>query len=132
MAAAERPEFIGQGPSGDWRRWAVGSSYVGREHLVATASPRRLANYAKVVNGPAWYSRTRVRPLGWATINGWRMRAVYVPPATNDGSAFMHHVVLIWSVGHHTYGVGFHNLLGIRHTLRLDEELARYVTLVGP
>jgi hypothetical protein len=99
---------------------------------VATASPRRLANYAKVVNGPAWYPRARVRPLAWVTINGWRMRAVYVPPATNDGSAFMHHVVLIWSVGQHTYGFGFHNLLGIRHTLRLDEELARYVTLVGP
>jgi hypothetical protein len=132
MAAAERPQFIGQGPSGPWRRWAVGSSYVGPEHLVATASPRRLANYAKVVNGPAWYSRARVRPLAWTTINGWRMRAVYVPPATNDGSAFMHHVVLIWSVGHHTYGFGFHNLRGVRHTLRLDEELARHITLVDP
>lgn len=132
MAAAERPQFIGQGPSGPWQRWAVGSSYVGPEHLVATASPRRLANYARVVNGPAWYPRARVRPLAWTTINGWRMRAVYVPQATNDGSAFMHHVVLIWSVGHHTYGVGFHNLRGIRHTLRLDEELARHITLVSP
>lgn len=131
MAAAERPAFIGRGPSGQWRRWAVGSSYVGPEHLVATASPRQLANYAKVVNGPAWYPRARVRPMAWVTINGWRMRAVYVPPATNDGSAFMHHVVLIWSVGEHTYGFGFHNLHGIRRTLRLDEELARYVTLVG-
>ena len=124
--------FIGQGPPGPWRRWAVGSTSVGAEHLVATASPRPLGNYAKVVNGPAWYPRARVRPIAWATINGWRMRAVYVPPATNDGSAFAHHVVLIWTVGHHTYGLGFHNLRGVRHTLRVDEELARYITLVGP
>ena len=36
------------------------------------------------------------------------------------------------TVGHHTYGLGFHNLRGARHTLRVDEELARYITLVGP
>lgn len=132
MAAAERPNFIGQGPSGPWRRWAVGSSYVGPEHLVATASPRPLANYAKVVNGPAWYPKARVRPLAWVRIHGWRMRAVYVPPDTNDGSAFAHHVVLIWTVGQHTYGIGFHNLHGLHETLRLDEELTRHVELVGP
>jgi hypothetical protein len=33
--------------------------------------------------------------LGWATINGWHMRIVFVPPAANDGSAFAHHVVFI-------------------------------------
>jgi len=60
------------------------------------------------------------------------MRAVYVPPATNDGSAFAHHVVLIWTVGHHTYGFGFHNLHGRRETLLLDEELARHLILVRP
>jgi hypothetical protein len=43
------------------------------------------------------------------TIKGWRMRAVFVPEETNGGSAFMHHVVLIWTVGQHTYGVGFHD-----------------------
>ncbi len=132
MTQFARVAFIGQGPSGPWRRWAVGSTNVGPEHLVATASPRPLANYAKVVNGPAWYPQAHVRPVAWTTINGWRMRAVYVPPATNDGSAFAHHVVLIWTVGHHTYGVGFHDLRGIRYTLRLDEELAKHLTLVGP
>jgi hypothetical protein len=60
------------------------------------------------------------------------MRAVYAPPATNDGSAFIHHVVLIWTVGQHTYGVGLHDLYGQRETLLLDEELARHLTLVGP
>jgi hypothetical protein len=124
--------FIGQGPPGPWRRWAVGSTSVGPEHLVATTSPRRLANYAKVVNGPVWYPRARVQPIAWVTIKGWRMRAVYVSPATNDGSAFAHHVVLIWTVGHHTYGFGFHTLHGRRETLLLDEELARHLILVQP
>ena len=36
-----------------WRGWVVGTSNVGGEHLVITASPGPLANYAKVVNGPA-------------------------------------------------------------------------------
>lgn len=132
MARPEALQFIGQGDRGQWRRWAVGSSYVGSEHLVTTASPRPLPNYAKVVNGPAWYPNQRVRPIAWVTINGWRMRAVYVPPATNDGSAFAHHVVLIWTVGQHTYGVGFHNLRGIPYTFRLDEKLAEHLMLVGP
>jgi hypothetical protein len=105
---------------------------VGAEHLVTTASPRPLRNYAKVVNGPAWYPKARVRPLAWVTIHGWRMRAVYVPPDTNDGSAFAHHVVLIWTVGQHTYAIGFHNLHGIAETLRLNEELAGHLTLAGP
>src|SRR5205823_6358970 len=74
--------FIGQGPPGPWRRWAVGSTSVGPEHFVATASPCLLANYAKVVNGPVWYRRVCVQPIAWVTIKGWWMRAIYVPPAT--------------------------------------------------
>jgi hypothetical protein len=115
-----------------WRGWVVGTSNVGSEHLVITASPRPLTNYAKLVNGPVWYPQERVRPLGWVDINGWRMRSVYVPPATNDGSAFMHHVVLVWSEDGHTYGFGFHNTRGIRRALLLDEELARHIKLVRP
>lgn len=60
------------------------------------------------------------------------MNAVYVPPATNDGSMFMHHVVLVWSQAAHTYGVGFHNIRGIRSTLLLDEQLARHIKLIRP
>jgi hypothetical protein len=115
-----------------WRGWVVGTSNVGAEHLVITASPRPLTNYAKLVNGPAWYPRARIRPLGWVEINGRRMRSLYVSPATNDGSAFMYHVVLVWSEGGHTYGFGFHNTRGIRRALLLDEELARHIKLVGP
>jgi hypothetical protein len=115
-----------------WRGWVVGTSNVGAQHLAITASPRLLQNYAKLVNGPAWYSRARVRSLGSVEVNGKRLHALYVPPATNDGSMFMHHVVLVWSVNGHTYGFGFHNTRGIRRTLLLDEHLAAHFRLVGP
>lgn len=115
-----------------WRGWVVGTSGVGAQHLAITASPRRLTNYAKLVNGPAWYPRARVRALGSVEVNGKRMHAIYVPPETNDGSMFMHHVVLVWSVKGHTYGFGFHNIRGIRPTLLLDEQLAGHIKLVRP
>ena len=121
------------GPSGkSWRGWVVGTSNVGAQHLAITASPGPLKNYAKLVNGPAWYPRARVRLLGSVEISGRHMRAVYVPPATNDGSMFMHHVVLAWSEGGHTYGFGFHNTRGIHRALVLDEQLARHIKLVRP
>lgn len=120
------------GGSDLWRGWVVGSSTTADQHLVLVASPKPLSNDAKVVNGPAWYPSARVRLVARMRINGWRMHAVYVPPATNDGSAFARHVVLIWTVGQHTYGIGFHNTATIGQTLRLDEQLARYVRLIGP
>lgn len=121
------------GPAGKpWRGWVVGTSNVGAQHLAITASPRLLGNYAKLVNGPAWYPRARVRSLGPVEVNGGRMQAIYVPPATNDGSMFMHHVVLVWSVKGHTYGFGFHNTRGIRRALLLDEQLAPHFQLVRP
>jgi hypothetical protein len=115
-----------------WRGWVIGTSNAGPEHLVLTASPNVLTSYAKLVNGPAWYPLARVRPLGWVDINGRRMRSIFVPPATNDGSAFMDHVVLAWSEGGHMYAFGYHNTRGIRRALVLDEELARHIKLVGP
>ena len=115
-----------------WRGWVVGSSISGAEHLVITASPKPLRKYAKVVNGPAWYPAARVQPLAWAMINGWHVRVVFVAPATNEGSAFAHHVVLIWTVGRHTYAVGFHDTEGIHRTLLMDKELATHIKLVGP
>jgi hypothetical protein len=128
--------IIGPGGVGgcakSWRGWVVGSGTTPEEHLVIVASPHPLRNDAKVVNGPAWYPRARVRPLSWVTINGWRMRVVFVPPETNDGSAFAHHVVLIWTVGQHTYAVGFHDFKGPRPTLLLDKTVAIHISLVGP
>jgi hypothetical protein len=129
-------DVIGPGGVGScahsWRGWVVGSGMTPDEHLVLVGSPIPLRNYAKVVNGPAWYPRARVRPLAWVTIKGRRMRAVLVPPAWNDGSAFAHHVVLVWTVGAHTYAVGFHDVRGIPETLRQDEELAKGIELVAP
>jgi hypothetical protein len=60
------------------------------------------------------------------------MRAVYVPVKTNAGSAFMRHVVLIWTVRGHSYGIGFHNVHGLGATLDLDTALGRGVRLVAP
>ncbi len=130
-----RLHIIGPGGIGgcakSWRRWVVGSSTTPTEHLVITASPKPLRNDAKLVNGPAWYPQARVAPFAWMAINGWRIRAVFVPQSTNDGSAFAHHVVLIWTVGSHTYGVGFHDVSSVAETLKLDEELVRAIKLVG-
>lgn len=39
------------------------------------------------------------------------------------------YVVLIWTAGGHTYGVGFHNVLGLKRTLTLDRALAAGVKL---
>jgi hypothetical protein len=128
-------DVIGPGGIGgchrSWRGWVIGSSELSNQHLVITGSPRPLRNYAKLVNGPAWYPASRVRPLARLTINGWRMRAVYAPRKTNEGSAFADHVVLIWTVGGHTYGIGFHNVEGLRQTLDLGEALARGIELVS-
>ena len=115
-----------------WRAWVVGSSETNDQHLVINASPRPFVDPAKVVNGPAWYRGARVRPLGTMRINGWPVRAIYVPPETNEGSAFAHHVVIVWTVGRHTYAVGFHNVAGIQATLDLDTALVRATKLVAP
>jgi hypothetical protein len=102
-----------------------------RDHLVLIASPQPLTSYAKLVNGPAWYPRARVRPLGRQTIVGRRLQVVFVPAATNDGSSFANHLVLIWTTRGHTYGIGFHVIGGVRRTLRLDDALVRGIRLVG-
>jgi hypothetical protein len=129
-------DIIGPGGVGGcaraWRGWVVGSSETNDQHLVIVASPRPLRSNAKVVNGPAWYPSARVRPLHSLTLNRWRIRAVYVPPGKNEGSAFASHVVLIWTVSGHTYGVGFHNVHGLRRTFDLDVALARGIMLVAP
>lgn len=107
---------------------SVGES---QQHLVITASPSR-KSAVKLVNGPAWYPRARVRMLGSVMINGVRREIVFVPAQTNDGSVFAHHIVLVWTAGLHTYGVGFHVLTTRRQALTLDEELVRDIDLVGP
>jgi hypothetical protein len=129
-------EVVGAGGIGEcgksWRGWVVGSSHVGEQHLVITASPRPLARAAKLVNGPAWYPGAAVRTLGQVMVEGRRMLVVHAPAATNAGSAFAGHVVLVWTAAGHSYGVGFHNLEGIAATRRLNEALVRGIELVEP
>jgi hypothetical protein len=44
----------------------------------------------------------------------------------------IYHVVLIWTLGGHTYGVGFHNVQGLRRTLDVDVAFAQGIRLVAP
>lgn len=129
-------DIIGPGGIGgcakSWRGWVVGSSETPDQHLVITASPRARGDFTKVVNGPAWYPEAHVRVLRRLAIKGWEMAAVYVPPETNEGSAFARHVVLIWTVRGHTYGIGFHNVHGLQQTLALDTALANSIRFVAP
>jgi hypothetical protein len=129
-----RISLISRGCGPDWKGWVVGTSESASpsEHLVLTASPQPILNPAKVVNGPAWYPGARVKNVGSLAINGWQVEAFFAPQATNDGSAFAQHVVLIWTVGGHTYGVGFHNVSSVRQTLLRDEALLCHLKLVGP
>jgi hypothetical protein len=60
------------------------------------------------------------------------MRAVYADPATNDGSTFSDHVVLVWTTGGHTYALGFHLAHSRHKTQMLNETVARSVSLVPP
>jgi hypothetical protein len=73
-----------------------------------------------------------VKQLGVVQVGGVVMHAVFVPQATNDGSAFANHVVLIWQRRRHTYGIGFHNVTTIRQTLSRDVVVARSIRFVGP
>jgi hypothetical protein len=113
-----------------WKGWVVGSSGVGRQHLVIVASPSAEPEYAKLINGPGWYPGAGEQLGGWVRVHGWRVRWVTVPPATNDGSAFAGHIVLVWTVRGHTYGVGFHDVSP--STRALDLDLLRSVRLVRP
>jgi hypothetical protein len=114
-----------------WKDWVVGSSTTADEHLVLTASPRIVRSAAKIVNGPVWQPGQTICSIGYRQVGNWRMHVVFVPPDTNDGSAFASHVVLVWTVGQHTYAVGFHDVSTINQTLALDLTLARGIRLVS-
>jgi hypothetical protein len=84
------------------------------------------------VDGPVWVPGERVKVLGWVSVNGQRVREVYVGAAANDGSSFSDDIALIWNKGTHTYAVGFRAVGGTKHALALDMELARSIKLVAP
>ena len=117
-----------------WRGWVVGSSGVGNQHLVIVASPRPVHDYDRLVNGPRLVSG-RVRTTGRLGHGQWLARPMgeTVPPATNEGSAFMGHIVL--GVGTLTRGLtngtrGFHDVSP--GTKESDLELLRGIRLVPP
>jgi hypothetical protein len=99
---------------------------------VITASPTAVQDYAKVVHGPGWYPAARVTVGGWRSVHGWRARWVFVPPATNEGSAFADHVVLVWTTNGHTYAVGFHETTTRAATEAMDVEIVEHLRLIEP
>jgi hypothetical protein len=128
--------IVGRGCGGAWTRWVTGSSEVAGafppQHLVLTASSRPVHDYAKATHGPGWYPAARVEVGEWTRVNGRRMRWVFLPPETNEGSAFADHLVLVWTAGGHTYAVGFHVTTTRAAARALDLELARHLRLVSP
>jgi hypothetical protein len=128
--------LIGAGGVGgcapSWRGWVVGSMQTDENHLVLQASPEPVRSLSRMVNGPGWYPGASVVRLGIVHAGAWKMHEVYADPATNEGSIFSGHIVLVWTVRGHTYALGFH-VNGPRHeTQALNEAVARSVTLVPP
>jgi hypothetical protein len=65
-------------------------------------------------------------------VNGILMRWYYVPPNLNIGSAFAHHLVLVWNAAGHTYAYGFHVVDGLANARARDLELARHLVMIEP
>jgi hypothetical protein len=85
-----------------------------------------------MINGHGWYPRASEVRLGTVHVGAWTMHVVYADPATNEGSVFSGHVVLVWTTKEHTYALGFHLDGSRRETHTLDETVARSVSLVSP
>jgi len=123
-----------------WHRWMVGSSQLsgsdagpaGFLHLVVQGAPRIVRDPARAIDGPGMVPGSRVRSRGVVTIAGKRMRWYYVPPDRNQGSAFMHHLVLVWTADRHTYAYGFHVTSTFAVARALDLELVRHLVTVRP
>jgi len=73
-----------------------------------------------------------VQRIALVTLGRRRGEEIFVPPKTNDGSMFMHHIVIVWTKGSHTYGVGFHNFGNRKRIEALDAVVMRSIKLVGP
>jgi hypothetical protein len=115
-----------------WRGWIVGFSETSRQHLVVQGAPRVVRDPARAINGPGWYRGDRVEAHGVARIAGQTMRWYYVRPNLNEGSAFAHHLVVVWTESGHTYAYRFHVVTTLAETRALDLELVRHVSMVRP
>jgi hypothetical protein len=120
--------------SQSWRGWVVGSSQLAPgttsfQHLVIQAAPRPVG-FVRAVDGPGSTDQYRVDAGGRLTAGRWHGRWVFVNPATNPGSAFMGHLVFVWTVGGHTYAVGFHAVTTMLTAAAMDYELVRHIELI--
>jgi hypothetical protein len=70
--------------------------------------------------------------MGAVTVDGTRMRWYFVPAQANEGSAFMHHLVLVWNASGHTYAYGFHVVTTSRDARALDVEVVEHLVEVRP
>lgn len=115
-----------------WRGWIFGSSETSSQHLVMQAAPRVVRDPARAIDGPGWAPGDRVQPRGLVRVGGKTLHWYYVPPALNDGSAFAHHLVLVWAASGHTYAYGFHVVDTFAEARALDLELMRHLVIARP
>lgn len=132
VVGTDAPECGGR----EWRGWIVGSvqgeSTGGFQHLATLGAPRVVRDPARAIDGPAMFPGSRVRPEGVTTIGGRTMHWYFVPPASNIGSIFAHHLVLVWTRSGHTYAYGFHVVTTFAEARALDLELMRHLVIVTP
>ena len=122
------------GVGGCSHAWGLGGRFYADRSapLVLQASPEPVRSLSRMINGPGWYPGASEVRLGTVHAGGWTMRTVYADPATNEGSVFSGHLVLVWTTGGHTYALGFHLDGSRRETQTLNETVARSVSLVAP
>jgi hypothetical protein len=121
----------GCGPS-RWRLWLVGSiefpSKTRVGHLVLQGSPER-RTLERFVYGPGWWPQApKIETVGHQRFRGHSAEWIEVPEGS--GSSLGGHLVLVWTKGDHTYGIGFHGYdSGAR---ALDLLLAHSLTMIAP
>ncbi|MDP9224735.1 MAG: hypothetical protein M3P18_12955 [Actinomycetota bacterium] len=99
--------------------------YPSRNHLVIVSAPGVLDPRHLVYLQPAPYDI--VHDVGKISIDG--VRGVWVRVPGQGDSIFDHHLVLVWSVGENTYGVGEHGW-GLR-SRRIGRAVARSVNFIA-
>ena len=124
----------------EWRGWIFGSTQLtgsnagaaGFQHLALQGAPRVVRDPARAIDGPAMVPGSSVRALGETHVGNQMMRWYYVTPRTNIGSAFMNHLVLVWTLSGHTYADGFHVVDTLAQARALDLELIHHLIYIHP
>jgi hypothetical protein len=136
--------IIGPGGAGacaqSWRSWIVGSSQLhgpdagppGFQHLVVGGAPKVVRDPARAIDGPGMVAGSRVQSRGPFRAGAIIGQLYYVPAKTNDGSAFMDHLAMVWTSSGHTYAYGFHVVATTAEARALDLEVAKHLDMVAP